>query len=51
MLQSVLVMLPWWIELVLRTRDGGLDWPWPAVWWHALMLIYGVFPFFIFGFL
>ena len=51
MLQSVLVMLPWWIELILRTRDGALDWPWPAVWWHALMLIYGVFPFFIFGFL
>jgi len=50
-LQSVLVMVPWWIELLLRTGGGGLDWPWPPAWWHALMLIYGVFPFFIFGFI
>lgn len=51
MLQTVLAMAPWWIELVMRAGGGALNWPWPAVWWHALMLIYGVFPFFIFGFL
>jgi len=51
MLQSVFVMAPWWVELVLRAGGDAMNWPWPAVWWHALMLIYGVFPFFICGFL
>ncbi len=50
MTQCVLVMLPWWVEMVLRSHGGGLSWPWPPAWWHALMLIYGVFPCFIFGF-
>ncbi|QID17211.1 NnrS family protein [Nitrogeniibacter mangrovi] len=51
MLQCVLVMLPWWVEMILRAAGQGLAWPWPAPWWHAVMLLYGVFPFFVFGFL
>lgn len=49
--QIVLVMLLWGVEMLSRLAGGGLHWPWPAAWWHALLTLYGVFPFFIFGFL
>ncbi|MFZ5509206.1 MAG: NnrS family protein [Pseudomonadota bacterium] len=46
--------LAWW-ALDLAARHGGLfqapDWPLPAAWIHGLLMIYGFFPFFIFGFL
>lgn len=51
--QSVLVMLFWAIDL--GARRAGLwmapEWPLPSPWLHGLLLLYGVFPFFIFGFI
>jgi uncharacterized protein involved in response to NO len=51
--QSVLTMLFWAIDL--GARRAGLwaapAWPLPSPWLHALLLLYGVFPFFIFGFI
>ncbi|MDX8380072.1 MAG: NnrS family protein [Gallionella sp.] len=52
-LQSIAAMLWWLIELV--TRDGVLGpvlrWPIPPFAAHAYLMIYGLFPFFMFGFL
>ena len=51
--QLLLVMAVWLAEL--GGRHGGLwpAWPWslPVGQAHAFLMIYGVFPFFIFGFL
>jgi len=51
-LQTVLAMGLWLIALGSRA-SGALDMPWtlPATWVHAFLMVYGVFPFFIFGFL
>ena len=51
-LQTVLVMGLWLIALGSRAT-GASDVPWtlPATWAHAFLMVYGVFPFFIFGFL
>lgn len=50
--QSVAVMLFWATELAARQFfDGMPGWPWPATWAHAGLMVYGVFPWFIFGFL
>ena len=49
--QIVLVMIFWVVEMLARLTGSGLDWSWPASWWHSLLTLYGVFPFFIFGFL
>ena len=49
--QIIWVMALWVIEMLSRLAGDGLDWPWPAGWWHALLTLYGVFPFFVFGFL
>lgn len=50
--QSVLVFLPWVWELLARTGAvAGPAWPWPPGWVHGLWAAYGVFPFFVFGFL
>ena len=50
--QTVLVMLLWLAELLGRT---GLSPPLPLVmastWVHTFLMLYGLFPFFIFGFL
>jgi len=50
---QILLTLAWWlIELV--TRATGFLSPTtalPAGWGHAFLMLYGVFPFFIFGFL
>lgn len=49
-----LLPLLWW-AFDLGGRYAGVlplgNWPLPAVWWHAVLMIYGFFPFFIFGFL
>lgn len=51
--QAVAAML-WWL-LALSSRFAGFDLfpPWTIlpVWAHAYLMIYGFFPFFIFGFL
>ncbi|MBK6973573.1 MAG: NnrS family protein [Sterolibacteriaceae bacterium] len=43
----------WWAWLLLA-RIGGLpmpELPWPGSWLHGAFAVYGVFPFFVFGFL
>ncbi|MFA7241227.1 MAG: NnrS family protein [Sulfuricellaceae bacterium] len=51
--QGVLALL-WWLSDLLG-RYGGfyapLVWPAPSPWVHGFLMIYGFFPFFIFGFL
>jgi uncharacterized protein involved in response to NO len=51
--QGVLAML-WWLA-DLAARYGALwpapAWPLPALWLHAVLMSYGFFPFFIFGFI
>ncbi|WP_374243914.1 NnrS family protein, partial [Zoogloea sp.] len=50
--QIVLVFLPWLWELLARSGAvAGPAWPWPPGWVHGLWAAYGVFPFFVFGFL
>lgn len=49
--QLLLAMLPWAAEMVARLTGQSLPWAWPPAWWHALLALYGIFPFFIFGFL
>ncbi|MEZ5625994.1 MAG: NnrS family protein [Rhodocyclaceae bacterium] len=49
--QLLLAMLPWAAEMVARLTGQNLPWAWPPGWWHALLALYGIFPFFIFGFL
>jgi uncharacterized protein involved in response to NO len=51
--QSLLVMVFWAADL--GARKAGLwaepAWSLPSYWLHGLVIIYGVFPFFIFGFI
>jgi uncharacterized protein involved in response to NO len=50
---QLLLTLAWWLA-ELATRATGLLSPTtalPAAWGHAFLMVYGVFPFFIFGFL
>jgi len=50
---QILLTLAWWL-VELATRATGFLSPataLPAVWGHAFLMVYGVFPFFIFGFL
>ncbi len=50
--QIVLVMALWATELAGRaTGAWTLPWSMPSSWAHAFLMLYGVFPFFIFGFL
>ncbi|TCO82437.1 uncharacterized protein involved in response to NO [Plasticicumulans lactativorans] len=50
--QVVLALLYWSVELGTRQAGGGtLPTALAATWAHALLMLYGVFPFFIFGFL
>ena len=49
-----LVAIAWWLaELVGRHTSAWLPpaWAIPATWAHGFLMIYGFFPFFIFGFL
>ena len=50
---QILLTLAWWL-VELTTRATGflsLATALPATWGHAFLMVYGVFPFFIFGFL
>jgi uncharacterized protein involved in response to NO len=50
---QILLTLAWWL-VELTTRATGFLSPataLPAAWAHAFLMVYGVFPFFIFGFL
>ena len=50
--QALLAFAPWAWELLARTGlFAGPAWPWPPAWVHALWAAYGIFPFFVFGFL
>ena len=52
MVQAVLVFLPWTWEMLARSGVvAGPVWPWPPGWVHGLWAVYGIFPFFVFGFL
>ncbi len=54
-LQLLLVMLFWLPELLIRSGFAPPDTipatPLPALWLHAGLMVFGVFPFFILGFL
>lgn len=51
--QTLLTMGVWVLELGARYADlyTPLAWPLPPSWLHAALMIYGLFSFFIFGFL
>lgn len=51
--QGLLGMAWWLIELAGRFGGGAFlpVWPLPPAWVHAVVMIYGFFPFFMFGFL
>ena len=50
--QAILAFAWWGWLLVARTGALPLPaTPWPASWLHGAFAIYGVFPFFVFGFL
>jgi len=50
--QTVLAFAPWAWELLARAGGfAGPSWPWPPAWVHGLEAAYGVFPFFVAGFL
>lgn len=51
--QAIAAMLVWALELTARVSGAGIApaWPLPPSWWHGLLMIYGVFPFFVFGFI
>lgn len=53
MAQGLLAMSWWVIDLTGRYGGRGalVSWPLPPSWLHALMLCFGVFAFFIFGFI
>ena len=51
-LQTLLVMLLWLAELLARAGWGApLPLAIPSAWAHAFLMLFGLFPFFIFGFL
>jgi uncharacterized protein involved in response to NO len=52
-LQSVAAMAWWLLDLTGRYAAWHAPYAWsvPGMWAHAWLLLYGVFPFFIFGFL
>lgn len=51
--QALLVMIFWAIDLGARRTGLWVEpaWSLPSYWLHGLMIIYGAFPFFIFGFI
>jgi len=51
MTQVLLVMAWWAAELLTRTGGQSLSTSISAAWAHGFLMLYGVFPFFIFGFL
>ncbi|HJW03405.1 MAG TPA: NnrS family protein [Azospira sp.] len=51
--QALVAMLFWAFDLGARYADlyGAVTWGRPAVWLHGAVMLYGLFPLFIFGFL
>lgn len=50
--QLLAAMLFWSLELSGRHLALPVpEWPWPATWVHAGLMVFGVFPWFVFGFL
>lgn len=50
--QALLTMLWWAWELGIRQYGlAAPGWPWPPAWLHAGVMIFGLFPWFAFGFL
>lgn len=51
--QSILTIALWSFDLGARYAGlyAPLAWPLPPVWLHSLLMIYGLFSFFVFGFL
>lgn len=51
--QSILTIALWSLDLGARHAGlyAPLTWPLPSVWLHSLLMIYGLFSFFVFGFL
>ena len=52
-LQSMAVMMWWIFEMAARYGFVGqpLDWPVASIYIHAYLMVYGMLPFFMFGFL
>lgn len=51
MTQIIATMVLWLAELIARAGGGALALTVPGAWMHTVAMLYGVFPFFIFGFL
>jgi len=53
LLQFIITIIWWSIELVGRYTDAWSPLPTviPSTWAHAILMLYGLFPFFIYGFL
>lgn len=50
--QLLLALILWSLELALRVGGGGPLFPaLPSGWWHPILMVFGFFPFMIFGFL
>ncbi len=47
---AVLAMLWWAVELGARMAGSPLAWSLPPSWAHGALMMFGVFPFFIYGF-
>ncbi|MCP5268852.1 MAG: NnrS family protein [Zoogloeaceae bacterium] len=52
-LQLLLTMIFWATDLAGRHAGFYVpfEWPYPPMWLHAVLMIYGIFTFFVFGFL
>ena len=52
-LQSVAAMAWWLLDITTRSANWHAPYAWtvPPMWAHAWLLLYGLFPFFMFGFL
>src|SRR5215469_1875242 len=51
---TVLLTMAWWGAELTSLRFGLAGWPQPPIppiWAHAMLIQYGMFPMFIFGFL
>ena len=49
--QLVVALAFWSLELVLRLTGGAPGWAAPPTWLHGGLMLYGIFPWFILGFL
>lgn len=51
LIQLLLALIFWTLELAARLSGLALPWSLPATWLHGGMMLYGIFPWFILGFL